>query len=49
MIYSFTSESFAAYLIAFRSQGVDGARGKIKGGSKVANAGGKGVIVSGCA
>jgi len=50
MIYPTTAANFHAYLVAFRSQGVDGSRGKITGGSKsVQGSGGKGPIVSGCA
>jgi|TARA_B110000208_G_C11522836_1_gene341291 hypothetical protein len=51
MIYDTAADMYHAYLVAFRSQGVDGNRGQMKGGakSKVQGSGGKGVIVSGCA
>ena len=34
MIYDVKDKFFEAYIIAFRSQGVDGNRGEMRGGSK---------------
>lgn len=48
MIYLVGSESYVAYLVAFRAQGVNGLRGAKRGGEKSASAaGGSGVFIGG--
>ena len=48
MIYLVGSDAFVAYLVAFRSQGVNGMRGAKRGGEKGATAaGGSGVFNGG--
>jgi hypothetical protein len=49
MIYDINSSNYQEYLVSFKSQGIDGMKGVRRGGGKATNAGGKGVIVSGCA